>query len=216
MHESWRVALEPVHNELDSVLAAVARRRAEGAVVLPSEHRVLRVFDQPLDDVRALIVGQDPYPTPGHAVGLSFAVERDVTPLPASLRNILTEWHDDLGLPMPATGDLSPWQHNGVMLLNRTLTVEAGAAGSHATLGWEPITRRAVAALAERGGPLVAVLWGAHAQSLAPILGDVPTIQSVHPSPLSAYRGFFGSRPFSQANELLIAQGADPIDWSLA
>lgn len=215
MHPSWQAALAPVADELETVRGRVAAERAAGIEVLPAEPAVLRAFEQPYEAVRVLILGQDPYPTPGHPVGLAFSVAADVRPLPPSLRNILTELSEDLGLPAPATGDLSAWAERGVLLLNRSLTVRAGAAGSHARLGWEPVTRRAVAALAERHQPLVAILWGAHAQSLRAQLGAVPIIASAHPSPLSAYRGFFGSRPFSRANELLRAQGAVPIDWSL-
>ncbi|MFM6974490.1 MAG: uracil-DNA glycosylase [Agromyces sp.] len=215
MHPSWRRALEPVRAELELVSARVQEERSAGVEVLPPAELELRAFEQPLDDVRVLILGQDPYPTPGHPVGLAFAVEPHVRPLPPSLRNILTELHEDLGDPVPANPDLSRWAQAGVLLLNRTLTVRAGTAGSHATIGWEPVTRAAVHALASRGGPLVAVLWGAHAQQLRGTLADTPAIVSPHPSPLSAYRGFFGSRPFSRANELLRAQGAEPIDWSL-
>ncbi|MFM6974044.1 MAG: uracil-DNA glycosylase [Agromyces sp.] len=216
MHSSWHAALAPVQPDIEAVLERVNAERAAGQLVLPAPDRVFRAFDRPLEEVRVVIVGQDPYPTPGHAVGLAFSVAREVQPLPPSLRNILTEWHDDLGFEIPATGDLSAWSEAGVMLLNRTLTVRAGEAGSHAAIGWEAVTRRAIAALVERGGPLVAVLWGAHAQSLLPVLGDVPSITSVHPSPLSAYRGFFGSKPFSRANALLEAQGSSPVNWALA
>lgn len=215
MHDSWQLALEQVELELHAVLAAVESERAQGEQVLPAADRVLRVFEQPLDQVRVLIVGQDPYPTPGNAVGLAFSVAPDVRPLPASLRNIFTELRDDIGAEIPASGDLSAWEQRGVLLLNRTLTVRAGDAGSHSKIGWEPVTRRAVEALAQRGGPLVAVLWGAHAQSLEPILAGVPIVASAHPSPLSAHRGFFGSRPFSRVNDELVGQGAEPIDWSL-
>ncbi len=215
MHESWRPVFEPVQDALAGVLDAVTAERASGIDVLPEEARVLRTFEQPFEQVRVLIVGQDPYPTPGHPVGLAFSVAADVRPLPPSLRNILTEYSADLGFPPPANGDLCAWAERGVLLLNRSLTVRAGAAGSHSRLGWEPITRRVVSALAERRLPLVAMLWGAHAQSLQAELGATPIIASAHPSPLSAYRGFLGSRPFSRANELLRAQGAVPIDWSL-
>lgn len=215
MDASWKRALEPVRTELEQALAAVEAEHLAGAQVLPPPARVFRAFERPMDAVRVVIVGQDPYPTPGHAVGLSFSVDAAVRPLPASLRNILSEWHDDLGLPMPTSGDLSQWADEGVLLLNRSLTVRAGEAGSHAKIGWEPVTRRAIEALVERGGPLVAVLWGAHAQSLRPQLASVPRIESVHPSPLSAHRGFFGSKPFSRANHELVAQGAAPLTWAL-
>jgi uracil-DNA glycosylase len=176
---------------------------------------VLRAFERPLADVRVLIVGQDPYPTPGHPVGLSFSVEPHVRPVPRSLQNIYRELHDDLGLPIPAHGDLSAWSDRGVMLLNRVLTVQAGIAGSHRGKGWEEVTEAAIRALVARGGPLVAILWGRDAANLAPVLGATPIIRSAHPSPLSASSGFFGSRPFSRANELLVAQGAQSIDWRI-
>jgi uracil-DNA glycosylase len=173
----------------------------------------LRAFGWPLSSVKVLVVGQDPYPTPGHAIGLSFACDAHVRPLPRSLANIYRELADDLGVPAPSTGDLSGWAQEGVLLLNRVLSVEAGAAGSHRRLGWEAVTDTAVRAVASRGLPLVAILWGRDAQSVAPLLGTTPVIASAHPSPLSASRGFFGSRPFSRANELLAAQGAEPVHW---
>jgi uracil-DNA glycosylase len=176
---------------------------------------VLRAFAQPLDAVRVLIVGQDPYPTPGHPVGLSFSVAADVRPIPRSLQNIYAELGADLGLPQPGNGDLSPWAERGVLLLNRVLTVRPGSPASHRGRGWEAVTAQAISALVHRGGPLVAILWGRDARSLVPHLGDIPCVESPHPSPLSARSGFFGSRPFSRANALLRQQGADPIDWSL-
>jgi uracil-DNA glycosylase len=188
---------------------------AAGRQYLPSGDNILRAFAQPLGAVRVLIVGQDPYPTPGHPIGLSFAVAADVRPLPRSLQNIYRELQTDLGLSAPSNGDLTPWTHQGVMLLNRVLTVRPGHSASHQGKGWEQVTELAVRALAERGGPLVAILWGRQAQSLKPALGDVACIESPHPSPLSASAGFFGSRPFSRANELLAERGAPPIDWRL-
>ena len=175
----------------------------------------MRAFTHPLDAVRVLIVGQDPYPTPGHPVGLSFSVAPDVRPIPRSLANIYQELATDLGLPQPSTGDLSPWADRGVLLLNRVLTVGPGKPGSHRGRGWEDLTAAAIAGLVARGGPLVAILWGRDARSLAPSLGAVPRIESAHPSPLSAHSGFFGSRPFSRANAALTAQGSSPVDWSL-
>ncbi|HEX7834282.1 MAG TPA: uracil-DNA glycosylase, partial [Pseudolysinimonas sp.] len=172
-------------------------------------------FTAPLDDVRVLIVGQDPYPTPGHPIGLSFAVDPGVRPVPRSLQNIYAELRDDLGIPTPAHGDLTPWSRQGVLLLNRVLTVRAGVSGSHRGKGWEEVTEHAIRALVARGGPLVAILWGRDAGTLRPLLGDTPVIASAHPSPLSASSGFFGSKPFSRANQLLVAAGAEPIDWRL-
>ena len=188
---------------------------AAGRGYLPAGEHVLRAFTQPLDAVRVLVVGQDPYPTPGHPVGLSFSVAPEVRPLPPSLVNIFAELQTDLGVPRPSTGDLTPWADRGVLLLNRVLTVGPAKPGSHRGRGWEDVTAAAIAALVARGGPLVAILWGRDARSLAPALGDVARIESAHPSPLSARSGFFGSRPFSRANDLLVGQGAEPIDWSL-
>jgi uracil-DNA glycosylase len=162
-----------------------------------------------------LIVGQDPYPSPGHAVGLAFSVPAHMHPLPRSLQNIYRELEADLGVPPPRNGDLSQWADRGVLLLNRVLTVAPGASGSHRGKGWETVTGRAISALSARGVPLVAILWGNEARSSQPLLGEVPCITSPHPSPLSARRGFFGSRPFSRANDLLRQQGAEPINWSL-
>ena len=196
-------------------LAFARAAAAGGEHVLPAPENILRAFRQPFDDVRVLIVGQDPYPTPGHPVGLAFSVAADVRPVPRSLGNIFTELQADLGLPTPPDGDLTPWTRHGVLLLNRVLTVRSGAAGSHRRHGWEAVTEQAITALAARGTPLVAILWGKDAENLRPLLGDTPTIVSAHPSPLSARRGFTGSRPFSRANTLLAEQGAAPVDWSL-
>lgn len=186
-----------------------------GQHFLPPEYAVFRAFDVPFEQVKVLILGQDPYPTPGHAMGLSFSVAPEVSPLPRSLSNIFTEYVSDLGLPFPATGDLTPWAQQGVMLLNRVLTVAPGQAGSHRGLGWEAITEHVIRALVARQQPMVAVLWGRDAQSATPFLGATPIIASAHPSPLSARRGFFGSRPFSRVNSHLIALGAEPVNWEL-
>ena len=215
VHPSWAQALEPVAGTIAAMGEYLRAEVAAGHGYLPAGEHVLRAFTIPLDEVRVLVVGQDPYPTPGHAIGLSFAVAPDVRPLPRSLLNIHRELVDDLGVATPGNGDLTPWAQQGVMLLNRCLTVRPGAPASHQGRGWEQVTDRAIEALARRGGPLVAILWGRQARNLAPALGDVPRIESAHPSPLSARNGFFGSRPFSRTNELLTRQGADPIDWSL-
>jgi len=211
----WAVALAPVEPALRAAGDFLRAEVAAGHGYLPAGDAILRAFARPLADVRVLIVGQDPYPTPGHAMGLSFSVQGGVRPLPRSLANIVTELVSDVGARPPSSGDLTPWADQGVMLLNRVLTVRPGAPASHRGKGWEGVTDRAIAALVERGGPLVAVLWGRDAQTLAPALGSTPIVASVHPSPLSAHRGFFGSRPFSQVNALLVAQGANPVDWSL-
>lgn len=211
----WAVALEPAAARIAQLGEFLRAEVAAGRRYLPTGPNVLRAFAAPFSDVRVLIVGQDPYPTPGHPIGLSFAVERDVRPVPRSLQNIYTELRDDLRLPTPTHGDLSRWSQQGVLLLNRVLTVQAGNSGSHRGKGWEEVTELAIRALVSRGTPLVAILWGRDAGTLRPLLGSVPVIASAHPSPLSASSGFFGSRPFSRANELLLAAGSDPIDWRL-
>lgn len=214
--DDWAAALEPVSPAVTAMGKFLRAELAAGRGYLPSGDAVLRAFTKPLADVRVLIVGQDPYPTPGHPVGLSFSVAADVRPLPRSLANIYAELEADLGIPKATSGDLTPWFDQGVLLLNRVLTVQPGRPGSHRGRGWEQVTQRAIEALVERGGPLVAILWGRDAQSLIPMLGQVPFIKSAHPSPMSADRGFFGSRPFSRANEYLINASAEPIDWRLA
>jgi uracil-DNA glycosylase len=212
----WAKALDPVADRVASMGEFLRAELAAGRGYLPPGPQVLRAFQQPFDDVRVLIVGQDPYPTPGHAVGLSFSVAPQVRPLPGSLINIFREYAEDLGLPAPANGDLSPWAERGVLLLNRALTVAPRKPNAHQGKGWEAVTEQAITALAGRGTPLVAILWGRNARNLRPLLGAaVPCIESAHPSPMSADNGFFGSRPFSRANAALTAQGAAPVDWRL-
>ncbi|MGP5050001.1 uracil-DNA glycosylase [Brachybacterium alimentarium] len=211
----WAQALAPVEDRIHALGTFLRSEIEAGRGYLPHGDAVLRAFTRPMADVRVLVVGQDPYPTPGQPIGLSFAVHRDVRPLPRSLANIYTELETDLGIPRASHGDLTAWQDQGVLLLNRVLTVTPGAPASHRRQGWELVTDAAIQALVARGGPLVAILWGRDAQALIPALGDVPYVASPHPSPLSASRGFFGSRPFSRVNELLEAQGAAPIDWRI-
>lgn len=211
----WAEALAPVDEQIAAMGRFLREELAAGRGYLPPGDQVLRAFSRPLAEVRVLVVGQDPYPTPGHPVGLSFSVADDVRPLPKSLVNIFRELVDDLGVAVPRDGDLSAWADHGVMLLNRSLTVRPGQPASHRGKGWERVTDTAIAALVARGGPLAAILWGRDAQSLRPALGGVPAVESAHPSPLSAHRGFFGSRPFSRVNAMLVEQGADPVDWSL-
>ena len=215
--QGWARALEPVQPQVAQMGEFLRAELAAGQRYLPAGQNVLRAFTFPFEQVRVLIVGQDPYPTPGHAVGLSFSVEPEVRPLPRSLANIFTEYVDDLGHPAPATGDLTPWAERGVMMLNRVLTVRPGTPASHRGKGWEAVTECAIRALVARQQPLVAVLWGRDASTLKPMLdgAECVAIESPHPSPLSASRGFFGSRPFSRANELLEKMGADAIDWRL-
>jgi uracil-DNA glycosylase len=218
----WADALEPVAGRIAAMGDFLRAEVAAGRRYLPAGENVLRAFQQPFAAVRVLIVGQDPYPTPGYAVGLSFSVAPDVRRLPGSLVNIFREYSEDLGYPTPTTGDLTPWAERGVLLLNRVLTVQPGKPGSHRGKGWEEVTDQAIRALAARksagrvgGEPLVAILWGRDARTLAPLLEGIPTVESAHPSPYSAANGFFGSRPFSRANHLLEQEGAQPVDWKL-
>lgn len=215
MDPGWAEALAPVAPDIAALGDRLRAEVAGGRSYLPAGDRVLRAFQRPLADVRVLIVGQDPYPTPGHPIGLSFAVDRHVRPLPRSLSNIYRELDADLGIPPAPHGDLSAWSDQGVMLLNRVLTVAPGQPASHRGWGWERVTEHAIRTLVDRGGPLVAILWGRDAAGLRPLLGETPIIESAHPSPLSASRGFFGSRPFSRANELLAQLGAGAVDWTL-
>lgn len=211
----WDAALEPVAGQIAAMGDFLRAELAAGRRFLPAPDRVLAAFATPFDEVRVLVVGQDPYPTPGHAMGLSFSVAPDVQPVPRSLANIFSELATDLEVPTPATGDLTPWAAQGVMLLNRCLTVAPGAAGSHRGKGWEAITERAIRALAGRDSPLVAVLWGRDARDTRPWLGATPAVESAHPSPLSAHAGFLGSKPFSRVNAHLQRLGASPVDWTL-
>jgi uracil-DNA glycosylase len=211
----WAEALAPVADRIAAMGEFLRAEVTAGRTYLPAGENVLRAFKQPFHRVRILIVGQDPYPTPGHPVGLSFSVAPEVRPLPKSLVNIFREYADDLGFPLPGNGDLTPWTEHGVLLLNRALTVMPGKPNSHQGKGWEEITEQAITALAAREDPLVAILWGRNARNLRPLLGKFPAIESAHPSPMSASAGFFGSRPFSRANELLEQQGAAPVDWKL-
>ncbi|WP_205326593.1 uracil-DNA glycosylase [Glycomyces sp. YM15] len=215
MEPGWAKALAPVADDVAKMGEFLRAEVAAGRRYLPAAEHILRAFQQPFDQVKVIIVGQDPYPTPGHAIGLSFAVAPDVRPLPKSLVNIFNEYRDDLGHPLPANGDLTPWAEQGVLLLNRSLSVAPGTPASHKGKGWEAVTEQAVRALAERGGAAVAILWGNNARELKSLLGPIPAIESAHPSPLSARRGFFGSKPFSRANELLKEQGGEPVDWRL-
>lgn len=215
--DGWAKALRPVADQVSRMGEFLREEIAAGHRYLPAGPNVLRAFTFPFEKVRVLIVGQDPYPTPGHAVGLSFSVAPDVRPLPRSLANIFSEYSTDLGFPQPSNGDLTPWAQRGVMLLNRVLTVRPGTPASHRGKGWEAVTECAIRALVARDEPMVAILWGRDASTLKPMLADsrCVAIESPHPSPLSANRGFFGSRPFSRANDLLAGMGADPVDWRL-
>jgi len=213
----WGDVLAPVQDTIARIGDFLRAEQAAGRWFAPAPSRILAALAMPFDAVRVLVVGQDPYPTPGHAIGLAFAVARDVRPLPPSLGNILTEYEADLGLHRPTHGDLGAWVDQGVLLLNRCLSVRHGAPGSHRGQGWEEVTDVVVSALAARDAPLVALLWGRDAQQCAPRLraGGASVLEAPHPSPLSAHRGFLGSRPFSAANAALEAAGARPVDWRL-
>ena len=213
--DSWLPVLQPLDPQLARIGQTLRTEAAEGHRYHPAPDRILRAFELPIDRVRVLIMGQDPYPTPGHAVGLSFSVAPEVAPLPRSLSNIFAELQADLGCGLPRNGDLTKWFEQGVMLLNRVLTVRSGSPASHRHLGWQSITDAAIAGLGARVEPLVAILWGNDAQQVAPLLAGHQVFKSAHPSPLSASRGFFGSRPFSRTNDYLVQRGLEPIDWQL-
>ena len=219
--DGWADVRAPVADTIARLEDRLRAEQAAGRPFAPAGDRVFAALGMPLAQVRVLVVGQDPYPTPGHAIGLAFAVDRDVRPLPGSLRNLLAEYETDLGLPRPTHGDLSAWVDEGVLLLNRALSVRHGAAGSHRGWGWEEVTDAIVDGLVTHhraaGIPLVALLWGRDAQGLAPRLqtGGAHVLTAPHPSPLSAHRGFLGSRPFTRTNTLLEAAGAEPVDWRL-
>ena len=204
VHSSWRSILEPHQELISQILTEISSQE-----FTPPRSQIFRAFQTPLDSIRCLIVGQDPYPTPGHAHGLSFSTDQSIKPLPKSLQNIFTELKSDTGKEIPQSGDLSAWTTQGVMLLNRVLTTKVGEANAHSKLGWQKITDAVAQELGNRD--VVAVLWGKQAQELSGYFRF--KIESAHPSPLSSYRGFFGSKPFSRVNEILISQGKEPIQW---
>ena len=205
LHSDWQEALvehKDLIQKIDSKISEIE--------VTPPKNLILRALAESIASTKVVIFGQDPYPTPGHAHGLAFSVSSTVSPLPASLRNIFKELETDVGTKRVA-GDLSDWSDQGVMLINRTLTTEPGLSLAHRDFQWELITESVARVLGERD--VVAVLWGSSAIQLKPYFRQELVVSSVHPSPLSAYRGFFGSRPFSQVNSKLIALGVDPIIW---
>ena len=207
--------LEPASEAIKALDDFLTEESNAGRDFFPKPEQIFRALSRPVSQTKVLIIGQDPYPTPGHAMGLSFAVESGVRPLPRSLSNVYRELTDDLGIPPAIHGDLAAWSDQGVLLLNRVLSVQQGMAGSHRGRGWEAVTDTAITALVTSGAPFVAILWGQDAQKLRPLLGETSIIASAHPSPLSATRGFWGSRPFSRANAMLSAMGQSPIDWRL-
>lgn len=216
VHESWVELLQEDDETLQRIGEHLREEIRAGHAYAPTGDKIFRALQMPIEDVKVLILGQDPYPTVGHAVGLAFSVDPELQVLPASLRNIYTELQSDIGCEMAKSGDLSAWVSQGVLLLNRTLTVRVGEARSHYKLGWEHITLHAIKGLAARNSNFVSILWGSDAQSVSQFLDPERVIASVHPSPLSAHRGFFGSKPFSRANAMLTRRGLEPIDWCLA
>ena len=207
--KSWLPLFAKHKSELTKIQGIITPQR-----IAPTYENVLRVFNYPISHYRAVIVGQDPYPTQGYATGLAFSVSPEVTKLPASLKNIFTEYVSDTGFSYPINGDLSSWAENGVALLNSSLTLNLDDKSEHLKIGWQLITSAALDVLAIHGA--VAILWGSHAQKLGSKFPDTHKIESVHPSPLSAYRGFFGSKPFTRCNDLLIASEMSPIVWDLS
>jgi uracil-DNA glycosylase len=206
VHSSWKPVLEPFSADIARILGSL-----QGSSIAPAQDRIFAALEVPLSEVRCVIIGQDPYPTAGNAHGLAFSIPGQVAKIPASLKNIFKELHSDLGLEIPQSGNLEKWRDQGVLLLNRILTTEVGRSNAHSNLGWQMITKGIAEAAANQNA--VAILWGTEAQALAPVFRE--SITSVHPSPLSAYRGFFGSKPFSKVNEALIRIGREPIDWRL-
>ena len=206
--KSWLPLFAKHKSELTKIQGIITPQR-----IAPTYEDVLRVFNYPISHYRAVIVGQDPYPTQGYATGLAFSVSPEVTKLPASLKNIFTEYVSDTGFSYPITGDLSHWASNGVALLNSSLTLNLDDKSEHLRIGWQSITAAALDILATHG--CVAILWGSQAQKLGSKFSNSRQVNSVHPSPLSAYRGFFGSKPFTKCNQLLISVGQAPIDWRL-
>ena len=206
VHSSWEPIFQPVSGLISEVLSQLDPQET-----LPAYGSIFRAFEVDLNSIRCVIVGQDPYPSANNAMGLAFSIPPTTSKIPQSLRNIFTELQTDQGISAPQSGDLSRWCHSGVLLLNRVLTTQPGISDAHRHLGWQKITDHISAELGKRD--VVAILWGKQAQELGKFF--TYRVESVHPSPLSAHRGFFGSRPFSKANDLLIALGRDPIDWSL-
>jgi uracil-DNA glycosylase len=213
--ETWAKILGPATSELLTAIGEKLDARVASEHIVPPPHQIFRALTLAPDNVSVIIIGQDPYPTQGHAVGLAFSVPQEVWPLPPTLKNIFRELSTDIGVPPPRHGNLSSWHRQGVLLLNRHLTTRAGHPGAHHSVGWATFTDRVIEALVHRDDKRVAILWGREAHSVQPLLGSIPTISSRHPSPLSAHRGFFGSTPFSLANRYLQSMGREPIDWNL-
>lgn len=208
VHPEWIDALKDVLPEFERIEIAL-----QGESFNPTPENILRCLHRPLSQICVVIFGQDPYPNPQHAMGLAFAVPNEVQPIPRTLGNIFHELQSDVGGVLPSSGDLSPWADQGVALVNRILTTAQGRSISHAKLNWQIVTNEIARILGER--QTVAILWGNYAKELAHYFEDDLIIASPHPSPLSAYRGFFGSKPFSRTNQLLESRSKRAIDWSL-
>lgn len=206
LHPDWQEALSELRGQIDLIDS-----KLQNSDVAPQYESVMRALSVSIESISVVIIGQDPYPTPGHADGLAFSVSSSVTALPASLRNIFKELEDDVGIPVSVNGDLSRWARQGVLLLNRLLTTESGFSLKHELLGWQEITNEIARTLGQR--PVVAILWGKNAQELSHFFDPGLTITSAHPSPLSAYRGFFGSKPFTKCNEILRRYTRPEIQW---
>ena len=206
LHPDWQEALSELRGQIDLIDS-----KLQNSDVAPEYENVMRALSVSIESISVVIIGQDPYPTPGHADGLAFSVSSSVTALPASLRNIFKELESDVGIPVSVNGDLSRWARQGVLLLNRILTTESGFSLKHELLGWQEITNEIARTLGQR--PVVAILWGKNAQELSHFFDPGLTITSAHPSPLSAYRGFFGSKPFTKCNEILRGYTRPEIQW---
>ena len=205
IHPEWQFELKVFEELIENIDASLQNRE-----ITPTRDQIFRALTDPIESTRVVIFGQDPYPTQGHANGLAFSVDKSISPLPASLRNIYKELQDDLGVTR-TNGDLGDWAEQGVMLINRILTTDVGKSLSHERLGWQEITESVARVLGKRN--VIGVLWGNSAQQLRTHFSEHSSITSVHPSPLSAYRGFFGSKPFSQVNAKLSSRGFSEINW---
>ena len=209
----WQSHLEHVRQDINSIGQHLDWLQERGIEFQPRPERIFAGFDISPECVQVVILGQDPYPTLGHATGLAFSVPGGTHPLPATLRNILAEVDADYGPSICRDGDLHPWHEQGVLLLNRVLTVQVGQSDSHKSLGWQTISEAVVEAVVKVNPEVIGVLWGRQAQQLRGHFLEDYLVESVHPSPLSAYRGFVGSKPFIQVNQLLVSQGKTPIHW---
>ena len=209
----WQVHLQNIELSLARIDQELVNLNALGIDIAPTKSYIFAALPESPEAVRVVIVGQDPYPKNGHATGLAFSVPAGTQPLPPTLRNILVELHEDISTSWDTRDDLSAWRDQGVLLLNRVLTTEVGESLAHAHLGWQEISSEIVRTVLKVNPAAIGVLWGKQAQELAKEFSSEFLVRSVHPSPLSAYRGFFGSRPFSAVNRLLIEKGQSPINW---